>query len=94
MQKQSGGYDCGVFAIIAFATALAHGINLEGKYLLNQQKASFEMHRDGKHCYVSIQSISEWYKINISSNYITVHAWELCTCTVEWIQLAWKVSPI
>ena len=34
VQKQSGGYDCGVFAI-AFATALAHGIN-PGKYLFNQ----------------------------------------------------------
>ena len=33
VQKQSGGYDCGVFAI-AFATALAHGIN-PGKYLFN-----------------------------------------------------------
>ena len=34
VQKQSGGYDCGVFAI-AFATALAHGFN-PGKYLFNQ----------------------------------------------------------
>ena len=34
VQKQCGGYDCGVF-VIAFATALAHGIN-PGKYLFNQ----------------------------------------------------------
>ena len=35
VQKQSGGYDCGLFAL-AFATALVNGIN-PGRYLYDQR---------------------------------------------------------
>ena len=35
VQKQSGGYDCGLFAL-AFATALVNGTN-PGRYLYDQR---------------------------------------------------------